>query len=113
MAVGEFTFRFRFEKRETLDDGYGNTVAGEWVLQFSRFAGLAYRRGGEGVIAGRLEGRQPAILMVRRDPDTRQITNDWRCIDDAEGRVFAIRENPTTTDDRHFLEMLVEAGVAA
>lgn len=112
MSVGKRSHRFRFEKREDVDDGYGNTKAG-WVHQFTRWVGLAYRRGGEGVLAGRLEGRQPAILTVLRDSETRQITNDWRCIDDEEGMVFAIRENPTPTDDRHELEMLIEAGVAA
>jgi head-tail adaptor len=112
MDAGKLDRRFRFEFRDDADDGYGNTKA-DWVPQFTRWAGLAYRRGGEGVLAGRLEGRQPAILTVRRDSETSRITNDWRCIDDGDGTVFAIRENPTRTDDRLFYEMLIEAGVAA
>lgn len=110
-GAGDLDRRFRFEKRADADDGFGNTKA-EWVPQFKRWAGLIYRRGGEGVIAGRLEGRQPAIMKVRRDGSTSQISNDWRCIDDHDGTVFAIRENPTRTPDRMYLEMLVEAGVA-
>jgi len=112
MSAGKLDRRFRFEARADEDDGYGNTTGG-WSVQFTRWGGLAYRRGGEGVIAGRLEGRQPAILTVRRDGDTSRISNDWRCVDEGDGTVFAIRENPTRTDDRLFLEMLVEAGVAA
>lgn len=113
MAAGGLDQRFRFEKREEADDGYGNTVTGDWLPQFTVWAGRKYLRGGESVIADRLQARQPAILRIRNSSQARQITAEWRAVDDRTGTVFAIRENPTVTDDRAYLEMLVESGVAA
>lgn len=39
---------------------------------------------------------------------TRRITSEWRATID--GRVFDVKEDPTPTDDRGFLQMLAEAG---
>lgn len=110
---GELDQRFRFEKRAEMDDGYGNTVAGAWELQFTVAAKRAFRRGGEQVLAARLQARQPAIITIRNSRQARQITAEWRAVDDRTGTVFAIREEPTETDDQLFLEMLAESGVAA
>lgn len=112
MDAGRLDQRFRFEKRIEADDGYGNSQ-GDWHVQFTLWAGRKFLRGGEAVLAARLEARQPAILTIRNSTDARQITADWRAIDDRTETVYAIREDPKMTDDRAFLEFLVEAGVAA
>lgn len=111
-GAGDLPFRFTFSRREDVDDGYGNTVSGDFVDQFTLWTGCKFLRGGEGVIAARLEARQPAILTVRVSPEARRISADWRAVD-ADGVEYAIRENPKLSDDRSRLEMLVEAGVAA
>lgn len=113
MAAGELGQRFRFEKRSEVSDGYGNTVGGGWETQFTVWARLSFMRGGESVTAARLQSRQPAILRIRNSAQARQITAEWRAVDDRTGVEHAIREDPTETEDRAFLEMLVEKGVAA
>lgn len=113
-----------FDRREVLQDGRGN-VQGEFAEQFERYAGYTFMRGGEAVIASRLEGRQPIIVRVRRDSDTSLITSDWRIRDLGKGEwigtgndaywsgvILAIRSIIETTDHR-FLDIMAESGVAA
>ncbi len=111
VAAGMLDRRVRFEKRLDVNDGAGNT-RGEWVKQFACAAGRTFLRGGEGVLASRLESRQPVILTIRNSRAARTISADWRAIDERDGRVFNIRENPKESGDRSMLEMLAEAGVA-
>jgi len=111
MQAGKLDRRLRFEKRLEVDDGAGNYTAG-WVLQFETAAHRMWVRGGETVMAARLESRQPAVLVVRNSANARQIGNDWRAVDKRDGRVYNIREIPKESDDRAMLEMLAEAGVA-
>lgn len=111
-GAGSLDRRIRFEMRNAVEDGRGNTVSGDWLLQFTVWAKRTYRRGGEGVLAARLESRQPVILRIRNSRRARTITADWRAVDDRDGTVYNIRENPQETDDRAYLEMLVESGVA-
>lgn len=115
MQAGELDRRVQFQRRAEKDDGHGNPVSGDWETQFERWAKIKFMRGSESVLAARLEARQPAILTIRNSAEARQVTADWRIVELVEGRngpVFNIRENPTRTDDRAWLEMLVETGVA-
>jgi head-tail adaptor len=101
-----------FDKREMVDDGFGNTVAGDWAEQFRRRARFTYLRGSETVMAARLEGRQPIILRVRSDAQTRTITADWRARDIRRGIEFNIRTVPPGTVSRQWIELLAESGIA-
>ena len=59
-----------------------------------------------------MESRSPAILTVRQTPNTRRITSEWQATIHGgpfDGRVFDVREDPTPTDDRGYLQMLVES----
>jgi head-tail adaptor len=113
-----------FDERVTEPDGHGNEQE-KFVEQFKRRAGFTYLRGGESVIASRLEGRQPIVVRVRRDSDTIKITSDWRMRDTRNGAwqgsgddqywagaIYAVR-SIAPTDDRQFLDIVVESGVAA
>lgn len=112
MDAGALDRRVQFQVRVEQDDSYGNQ-RGDWQAQFDCWAGLKSLRGGEGMIASRLEGRQPGILTVRKSMQTQLITPGWRVVDLHDGdTVYNIRERPRRTDDRAFLEMLVESGVA-
>lgn len=97
-----------FERRSSEPDGFGNYI-GDWVLAFSRWCSVNALRGGETVIASRLEGRQPVIVTVRSDPDTDLIDPEMRAT--INGRAYNIREMPRLTEDRLYLEFLAEAGV--
>lgn len=115
-SAGHLTERMTFQKRADLSsasppgDGYGN-VEGGWTDQFTIAARRVYLRGGEDVLASRLEGRQPVILTVRRSSDTETITTDWRATDARSGTIYNIR-SVQLTEDRAWIDMLCESGVA-
>lgn len=123
-GAGDLVERVAFDRRETSDDGFGNQVE-SWSQRLTCYAGFTALRGGESVIAGRLEGRQPIIVRVRASSATRQIGPDWRMRNlragqweaDAGGSywtgpVYAVR-SIIPTPDRQWLDVLVESGVAA
>lgn len=108
----EMRDRFTIQRRVNNDDGYGNT-AGAWADQFTVWGGIEFRRGGEGVLAARLAARQPAILTVRSSAQARGILASDRAVNARTGEIFNVRETPRESrDNRGFLEVLVEAGVA-
>jgi SPP1 family predicted phage head-tail adaptor len=112
-ASGDLRDRMRFEKRALSDDGYGNTVAGAFEAQFTRWAEIVPARGSEQVIAARLEGVQPVTVRVRWDSQTGSITTDWRAVDTRSGRVYAIKTAADPDRRREWMEMLCVAGEAA
>lgn len=109
MSAGQLTRRAQFEKRGSLEDGYGNTLT-EWASVFSHLCHVRYMRGGESVMASRLEGRQPVIITVRNCAEARTISSDMRCVID--GVPYNVREFPRPSQDRLWLEFLAESGVA-
>lgn len=112
MPAGKLNRRLRFEARAEVNDGAGNMVSGDWAHEFDAWANLSMLRGGESVLAARLESRQPAIVTIRNSRNARRVNSDWRIVDSRDGRIYNIRENPKESSDRADLEMLVEAGVA-
>lgn len=109
-GAGSRSERVTFQKREEVDDGYGNPVAGPWVDQFDEAARLQPRLGSEPVIAARLTGIQPVMLTVRSSMRTRQITPAWRAVNARSGAVYNIK-TITNPDERNAdLEMLVVEG---
>lgn len=111
MAAGDLSQRYRFERRVEVADGSGNFEGG-WELQFTVAANRKYLRGGESVMASRLDAKSPVILRIRSSAQARTITNDWRAVDARTAEIFNIRERPQESDDRAFLEMLCHSGVA-
>ena len=103
--------RVSLEKREEVDDGYGNTV-GMWVTQFERDACILLSKGGETVIASRLQSVQPALIIVRYDAETATITAAWRLIETRSGTTYNIRTSADMERRGRFITMLCEAGVA-
>lgn len=110
MTAGELHNRFAFDARVEQQDGRGNTVA-SWLERFQCRAGVLNMRGGETVMAARLEGRRPVVVTVRNFPATRQVTTDWRCRDVRTGEAFNVRA-VQPSQDRAYIEFLCESGVA-
>lgn len=116
IEAGELRERFAFEKRGDLSgnsppgDGYGNVVDDTWTEQFDCRAKLHILRGGESVVAARLEGRKMAILTVRSSTNTKLVSTAWRCKDKRTLEFYNIRE-VTLQPDKHDFEMLIELGV--
>lgn len=102
---------FSFFERISKSDGAGNTID-EWALKLQTKAKLMYRQGSEAVMAARLEGRQPAFLNIRNSEAARQITTDWYCSNDRTGEQFNIRAVTVDTNNRQYVNLNIEAGVA-
>lgn len=103
-------YRFTAQKRTAQEDGYGNTVS-DFVEQFTISGAIKHRRGGEDVLASRLGGVHPLLIIVRSTELTRKITTDWRLIDARNNTEYAIRD-VTPETDRAFITLLCESGVA-
>ena len=108
--AGQLRETVAFDERILVDDGYGN-MEGDFVEQFQCRAGFTFLRGGEAVIASRLEGRQPMVARVRESSQTRQIEPDWRLRDLRTGASYAVR-SVAPTPDRQWIDVAAEGGVA-
>lgn len=110
-SAGQLIERVAFDARIAEDDEHGN-VEGEFVERFQRRAGFTFLRGGETVIAARMEGRQPVVVLVRSDTETRLVDTDWQMRDVRTSSVYAVR-SIIPSDDRQWLHITVESGVAS
>ncbi|EAQ34478.1 hypothetical protein NB311A_12072 [Nitrobacter sp. Nb-311A] len=104
-------YKVHCQKRVEQDDGYGNTVS-DFATQFTVRAAFVHLRGGETVIASRLENKHPMIVTLRSSTQTRQINSDWRLVDARDGTAWAVRD-VTPETDRQWISLLCERGVAA
>lgn len=102
--------RMAFDKREDIDDGYGNTVAG-WQEQFTRSTAMRSRGGKEAVVAARLEGRNLMGIYLRSDTQTRSITTDWQVRDLRGGTTYAVVHIDAVTDPA-WVYLDIQSGVA-
>lgn len=109
--AGQLKELFAFDRRNDVADGYGNTQA-EWVEQYRSPARRQMLRGGEGVIAARLQGSQPAVITIRSCVAARAITTDWRARDVRTGETYNVR-TVSSSEDRSYIDLLVEKGVAS
>jgi hypothetical protein len=100
-----------FDMRVAGTDTYGNPAPGAFVEQFRCRGGFTWLRGGETVIAARLEGQQPIVVRIRASSAARAIKSDWRMRNLRDGKVFAVR-SISETDDRRWLDVMVVEGVA-
>lgn len=107
---GQLFYKVALDKREDVDDGFGNTV-GQWVEQFQCRAAYHHLRGSESVIASRLQGKHIQAVKVRANSKTKLVTSDWRLRDLITGTSFNVRE-AVANIDRQFIDLLVESGVA-
>ncbi|HWM82949.1 MAG TPA: head-tail adaptor protein [Pseudolabrys sp.] len=111
ITAGDLRYKIHCQKRVQIDDGAGNTV-GDFATQFTVRAAYRHLRGGETVIASRLENRHPIIITVRASSQTRQLNSDWRLVDAHDGTAWAVRD-VTCETDRQWISLLCERGVAA
>ncbi|WP_336801474.1 phage head closure protein [Kaistia sp. MMO-174] len=112
MSAGELRERVAFDRRDAVDDGYGNTVAGDWREQFVVWARIQPLKGGEGVQAARLAGSQPVVIRVRLSSSTREIRVDWRARDVRNGMPFNITSMANMDEKGAYLDVLATSGVA-
>lgn len=124
MHAGKLDKLVAFDKPLREPDGHGGVVEGwqEAILAVEERAFFRYLRGGETVQAARLEGRQPVVVTVYNSLATRMIDESWRMRDLREGDwasgdiwagpIYNVRLRGVVSDDRRWIEILVESGVA-
>lgn len=105
MTAGNLDYRATFAAPVKERDEDGGVIQ-RHEDQFTVWAGVRWLRGGEAVMQSRMQSRSPAILTVRKTPDTDRITSEWRVA--LDGREFDVKEDPRPSDDRGYLEMLAE-----
>lgn len=113
-GAGTLRYRVTFAERNTTSDAYGNPSTG-WIDRFTVAAAIYPRLGGEAVDAARLAGRQPVVIRVRKSPDTKKITTDWKATDQ-DGKQYNVRTaiDPQLGDGGRgfYIDMMAETGVA-
>lgn len=93
-------------------DGGGGVLDG-FVDAFTCRAEYVHLRGGESVLAARLEGVHTLVIRVRASSETRAATTDWRIVDARDETVYNIRDISEDEDSRLWLDFLCQKGVAA
>lgn len=123
-GAGMLDKRVAFDQRISADDGYGNRQDA-FAEVFQCHAGFNPMRGGEAVIAARLEGVQPIAVKLRANANTLAIRPDWRMRDlrdgawvnppdntEWSGPLYAVN-SVLRTPDRKYIDLIVTSGVAA
>lgn len=105
-GAGNLRSKVMFQRRT--EDANGDLL-GPFEDVSARAAEIIYLRGGEPVMAQRLQGVQPAVVAVYADSVTRTVTNAWRLIDSNTGQIHEITAPPTITPDRRWVEILTTA----
>ena len=110
IAAGTMTHRVRFERRGTIDDGYGN-VESSWFTVLTVWAAFRPKSGRESVEAGRLESTVTGTLTVRPQLAMNVTAQDRVVFLNREfsGRPMNIRSVVPMLDR---IEMVLEDGVA-
>jgi len=98
------------QRRVEQEDEYGNTQ-GAWVEQCRFNASVEPRRGGEAVIAGRLQGTVTYIVTARFSTAAALVHPDWRLVDARSGQTYNIR-TWVPRPRRDYIDGDVEIGVA-
>lgn len=111
-GAGHFDHEFAFDEREIVDDGYGNLVAGDFMERFRMSADVIVMKGGEDVMAARLEGIQPIILRVRVCGLTKRVTTDWQARDVRTKEAYNIMTITKDSYSGSTFEMFCRSGVA-
>jgi SPP1 family predicted phage head-tail adaptor len=110
--AGELRFRVRFDKKVAVEDPAGGSTE-TWTAQFTRWADIRQQRGGEGVQAQRLQGTQPALIIVRYDSETNLIEPSWRAVrvvDDEDRETYDLKTAVDMEGDRQFITMQAVSG---
>lgn len=112
MPAGELRERVAFGVRQTIDDGYGNPVSGDFLEQFTTAARIQPLKGGERVMADRLSGVQPCVIRVRYSLRAMEIAPGWQARDVRKGTVFNITGAANMDEKRKYIDILATAGEA-
>lgn len=112
LHAGRLQDAVSFEAPVAIEDGYGGARDG-WEAKVSCRALIRYRTSGEVEQSARMEGRQQVDVFVRRFTATEAIGSGWRLRDTATGTVYAVTGVPVPTQDRRYLMIPAQSGLAS
>jgi SPP1 family predicted phage head-tail adaptor len=112
MKAGDLRDRVTFQKRTATDDGYGNPISGDFADQFTVWAQIKYRAGGETVQSARLAGTQPVTIVVRSSSQTRQVSTDWRAKNARSGEFYNLQTAANMDGRGEAIEFMATSGEA-
>lgn len=114
-TAGDLKWRVRFDKQVEEQDAAGGVLS-DWQEQFTRAAEIKPLKGSEPVMAQRLTGTQPCLIIVRYDSLTKTIGADWRVVEllnNVPVRYYAIKAPPEDMErDRQFITIVAVSGDA-
>lgn len=106
-GAGDLRERIVFSERGI--DTNGDAGLGPWEPRFTVSAQMIYLRGGEPVMAQRLQGVQPVAFAIRDSSQARKITTAWRATHVRTGQDFNITSVAPSSKDRGFIDILAQA----
>lgn len=110
-GAGQLYERMAFDERQPLDDGYGNTIAGDWVEQFqSRVEFIPLKGGSEVVMQARLESHPSIIVRIRKSSLSLRVKEDWQARDVRRGTIYNVR-SIVNDNSRALIDILCEANI--
>lgn len=110
MGSGDLREKFTIRRATLTDDQWGGQTE-TWSEYLTCAASITLSRGGETVIAARLQAQQPAILRIRTSAAARDIKPTDKAVNARTGEVWNIKEYPREArDSRGYLEFLIQSG---
>ena len=116
--AGNLRHRVRFDRKTSTQVDGGGALT-DWSTlgtgSFVRWADIRPQRGGAGetVMEKRLQGVQPALIIVRADSSTRGVDPSWRAVHVVDGvdvQAFALKTAQDMEMDNQFVTLLAVAG---
>jgi SPP1 family predicted phage head-tail adaptor len=113
MVAGSLRELIGFYKRIAVSDGAGNEESDfASTAEFTCAAEIAPKLGGETILAGRLQGSDTVNITVRYSSASAAVTPDWCIKDERSGVRYNIRSIINPDQQRRYLEILAQKGVA-
>jgi head-tail adaptor len=113
-TAGDLKWRVRFDKPGSVNDPAGGELNDTWEEQFTRAAEIRPLKGSEPVMAQRLNGMQPSLIVVRFDSLTRTIDPSWRVVEllnGADVRYYSITSPPEDMErERKYITIMAVQG---
>lgn len=108
-GAGSLSERVHLQSVVESSDGYGGVISG-WATQFTEPARLMPLRGGEGVMAGRLQGTQPYVCTVRSSARMRNVTTAWQVVNARTGATYNITAVTNPDERNQYVDLLIVQG---
>lgn len=116
VIASDLRHRVRVDYRPATE-GDGGSGVGDWTVFCTRWAAIRPLMSGAGdaVMGDRLAGKQPALLILRRDSVTKNIVPGMRAVrlvKDADGETYFIRNPFDMEQDNRFVTLVAVYGDA-